>query len=354
MSEARAQDSNILELDGLTRTFGGSRWLSLGRDTTVRAVDDVSLGVRTGEAFGLVGESGSGKTTIGRLVVKLLDPSEGSLRFEGKDVAGLKGHALLEYRRRVQMVFQNPYSSLNPRRRIRDLIGDAYAIHGLREGGAADDQMAALMEKVGLRADMLDRYPHEFSSGQRQRIGLARAISVGPRLMVADEPVSALDVSVQAQVLNLLRDLQDDLGLTVIFISHDLRAVSFLCERVAVLYLGRLMELAPRAQLVTRPRHPYTQALFRSVPSLSPGRGVSRDIIRGDISDSVPSASGCVFAPRCDLRNRLGDPERCVTERPAVTPVQPDHVVACHFPDEAAADADAAVASAPEHTTGAA
>jgi peptide/nickel transport system ATP-binding protein len=325
----------LLDLQDLQRTFGGGR-LSFGRDTLVRAVDGVTFGVRRGEAFGIVGESGSGKTTIGRLVVKLLEPSAGTIEFDGRDIRPLKSDELLAYRRRVQMVFQNPYASLNPRRRIRDQLRDAFDIHGLAKGSVARERLASLMETVGLRAEMLDRYPHQFSSGQRQRIGLARALSVDPALIVADEPVSALDVSVQAQVLNLLRGLQGELGLTVIFISHDLRAVGFLCDRVAVLYLGRLMELAPREDLVRQPLHPYTQALFRSVPSLQPGRGVTRDLIRGDIADQAPPPGGCVFAPRCDLRRRLGSPERCVAERPEPLEAATGHQVACHFAEQAA------------------
>ena len=198
--------------------------------------------------------------------------------------------------------------------------------------------MAALMETVGLRPNMLDRYPHQFSSGQRQRIGIARALSVNPTLIVADEPVSALDVSVQAQVLNLMRGLQLDLGLAVIFISHDLRAVSFLCSRIGVLYLGRMMELAPRKALVERPIHPYTRALFSSIPSLTPGRGVSRELIQGEISDESPPLGGCVFAPRCELRQRLGNPTICVTERPPLNVIGPGHAAACHFADQVAAE----------------
>ncbi len=325
----------LLELDHVERVFGGS-WLGrLGGDSLVRAVDDVSFAVAPGEAFGIVGESGSGKTTVGRAIVKLLEPSAGTIRFEGQDIAQLKGHRLLAYRRSVQMVFQNPYLSLNPRRRVREMLLDAYQIHHLAKGAEAEERAAGLLELVGLRRSMLDRYPHEFSSGQRQRIGIARALSVEPRLIVADEPVSALDVSVQAQVLNLLRTLQQDLGLTVVFISHDLRAVSFLCSRVAVLYLGRLMEIAPRRVLVERASHPYTQALMRSMPSLVPGSGVARDVIQGDIADQQPPPGGCVFAPRCELRRRLGDPDRCLTERPWPRELSSGHAVACHFAEDA-------------------
>ncbi|MBX3031042.1 MAG: ABC transporter ATP-binding protein [Chloroflexi bacterium] len=332
----------MLELDHVERMFGGS-WLGrLGGDNVVRAVDDVTLSIAAGEAFGIVGESGSGKTTVGRMIVRLLDPTAGAIRFEGQDITRLRGGALLAYRRSVQMVFQNPYLSLNPRRRVRDMLLDAYRIHHLASGRDAEERVAALMEMVGLRRTMLDRYPHEFSSGQRQRIGIARALSVEPRLIVADEPVSALDVSVQAQVLNLLRGLQEELGLTVVFISHDLRAVSFLCSRVAVLYLGQVMEVAPRRALVERAAHPYTQALMGSMPSLAPGSGITREVIRGDIADQQPPPGGCVFAPRCELRRRLGDPDRCLTERPWPRELSEGHAVACHFADaEARPDTDA-------------
>jgi len=341
----------LLELERVERLFGDSWFSRIGGDSVVRAVDDVSLAIAPGEAFGIVGESGSGKTTVGRLIVRLLDPSAGTIRFEGQDIARLEGRALMAYRRAVQMVFQNPYLSLNPRRKVRDMLLDAYQIHHLASGAEAEERAAALLELVGLRRTMLDRYPHEFSSGQRQRIGIARALSVEPRLIVADEPVSALDVSVQAQVLNLLRRLQEDLGLTVVFISHDLRAVSFLCSRVAVMYLGRVMELAPRRVLVERAAHPYTQALMGSMPSLVPGSGITRDVIRGDIADQQPLTAGCVFAPRCELRRRLGDPDRCLTERPWPRELATGHAVACHFVEgsgtPATTDAPTPISSAP-------
>ena len=338
MTEPQSQAGPLLELDDLSKTFGGSPLPFLGRDTTVRAVDRVSMQLAPGEAFGLVGESGSGKTTIGRMIVKLIEPSGGRILFRGQAINKLGGRELLAYRRSVQMVFQNPYASLNPRRRVRAMIRDSYEIHGIARGSDADARMAELMEKVGLRPNMLDRYPHQFSSGQRQRIGIARALSVNPSLIVADEPVSALDVSVQAQVLNLMRGLQQELGLAVIFISHDLRAVSFLCSRIGVLYLGRMMELAPRKALVEHPIHPYTRALFSSIPSLTPGRGVSRNLIQGEISDEKPPLDGCVFAPRCELRRQLDNPAICVTQRPPLNVIGPGHAAACHFADQVAAE----------------
>jgi len=324
----------LIQVEDVRKIFHTPTLPLIGRDTTVRAVDGVSFDLAPGEAFGLVGESGSGKTTIGRLIVKLIEPSGGRILFRGRDITKLGGADLLAYRRNVQMVFQNPYASLNPRRRVRDMIQDAYEIHGIAAGREATDRMAALMENVGLRPNMLDRFPHQFSSGQRQRVGIARALSVDPTLVVADEPVSALDVSVQAQVLNLLRGLQQRLGLAVIFISHDLRAVSFLCERIGVLYLGQMMEIAPRKRLVERPVHPYTRALFSSIPSLEPGRGVTRELIRGEISDQTPAAGGCVFAPRCQLRAALGNPEICVKQRPGLNVIAAGHAAACHFADQ--------------------
>jgi oligopeptide/dipeptide ABC transporter ATP-binding protein len=335
-ADGKQGEDALLRLDGLTMTFGRSKPRLFGRDTRVRAVDGVSLDVFPGEALGLVGESGSGKTTIGRMIVKLIEPTSGRILFRGEDVTTFEGKARLAYRRNVQMVFQNPFASLNPRRRIRDMIRDAYEIHGIAGGTEADARMAALMETVGLRPSMVDRYPHQFSSGQRQRIGIARALSVNPMLVVADEPTSALDVSVQAQVLNLVKRLQGDLGLAVVFISHDLRSVAFLCERIAILYLGQVMEIAPRKALIDGPAHPYTQALFASIPSLAPGRGVTRQLIRGEISDESPRPGGCVFAPRCELRRRLGNPEKCETERPPLTTVAAGQSAACHFTAEAA------------------
>lgn len=324
----------LLRVEGLTRTFAAPFRL-LHREAPIRAVDDMSFAIREREAFGLVGESGSGKTTIGRMVVRLLEPTAGRILFRGTDVGALKGQDLLAYRRQVQMVFQNPYSSLNPRRRIGDMLRDALDIHGLARGAQADDRLGSLMEKVGLRPDMLRRYPHQFSSGQRQRIVIARALSVDPTLVVADEPVSALDVSVQAQVLNLIRSLQHQFGLAVIFISHDLRAVSFLCDRVAVLYLGRVMEITPRQELMERPAHPYTQALFASIPSFAAGRGITREVIHGDIADTAPPPGGCVFAPRCHLRIRLGEPEECIRVQPSLIAVAEGHMTACHFAETA-------------------
>jgi len=338
----------LLELRGLTKEFrsGGL----LGGRSVVTAVDDVSLTLNPGEALGLVGESGSGKTTVGRLIVRLLEPSAGEIRVRGRDVAGLAGNDLLAYRRQVQMIFQNSQTSLNPRRRLRSILADAYQIHGLASGDELERRTADLLERVGLSTSMLDRYPHQFSGGQRQRIGIARALSVDPALVVADEPVSALDVSVQAQVLNLFSELRRDLGLALVFISHDLRAVYFLCERVAVLYLGRLVEVAPRRVLLERPAHPYTRALTTSIPAFQPGGGLTRQVIRGEIGDAGP-AGGCNFAPRCELWRSLGEPARCRTERPALRDLGGGVAAACHFAEDGM-DATAAMADAPTDIRG--
>ncbi|MFG2044531.1 ABC transporter ATP-binding protein [Dactylosporangium sp. NPDC048998] len=322
----------LLSVRGLVKDFHG-RGIG-GSRQAVRAVDDVSFDVFPGEALGLVGESGSGKTTIGRLIVRLEEPTSGRVELRGQDVRGLSGRQLLAYRRDVQMIFQNTQGAFNPRRTVRSVLTDPYRIHGLASGPELDSRIANLMRRVGLSPDMLDRYPQQFSGGQRQRIGIARALSLEPALVVADEPVSALDVSVQAQVLNLFADLRRELGLSMLFISHDLRAVYFLCERIAVLYLGRLVEIGPRRTLLEHPAHPYTRALVGSIPAFRPGGGFTREVIRGEISDSGPVTTGCHFAPRCKLWRELGQPSRCTQERPPLRPVTGGGVLAaCHFAD---------------------
>jgi peptide/nickel transport system ATP-binding protein len=311
------QGDLLLSVDGLSKWFGSP---SHG----VRAVHDVSFSVRDGEVLGLVGESGSGKSTIGRLLLRLLDPTTGTIRFEGKDISRLSERALRPLRRRMQIVFQDPYASLNPRLRIRQILGEALDAHGLARGKARAARIAELLELVGLSADHADRYPHEFSGGQRQRIGIARALAVEPRLIVADEPVSALDVSVQAQVLNLLQDLRRRLGLSMVLISHDLDVVELMCDRIAVLYLGRLMEVGTAEQVNRSPRHPYTRALLSASPKPDPDAPKTRRLLKGDLPSPKSPPSGCVFRTRCPLAI-----ETCATTVPVLEAVAHGHSVAC-------------------------
>ena len=265
----------------------------------LRAVSGVSFAVAPGEVLGLVGESGSGKSTIGNLALRLDQPTSGAILFDDSDITRASERELKTFRRRAQPIFQDPYGSLDPRMTVEAIIGEALTIHGLARGKALRDRVVELLETVGLDGSQLDRYPHQFSGGQRQRIGIARAIAVKPDLIVADEAVSALDVSVQAQVVNLLRDLQRRLGLAMIFISHDLAVVEYIADRVAVLYLGRIMEIGPARDLVRRPKHPYTEALLSAVPEPTPGRARKRIILQGDLPSPTAPPSGCVFRTRC-------------------------------------------------------
>jgi peptide/nickel transport system ATP-binding protein len=317
----------LLDVRGLTKTFSV-------RDKLVRAVDDVSFTVRRGSIVGLVGESGSGKTTAGRSILRLVDPTAGQVLFDGSDIAALPEKALRPWRKRMQIVFQDPYSSLNPRLRVRSIIGEALDAHGLAKGAARGPRIAELMQSVGLLPEQADRYPHEFSGGQRQRIGIARALAVEPDFIVADEPVSALDVSVQAQIINLIEDLRTRLGLTMLFIAHDLAVVDYLCDEVVVMYLGRVMESGPTAQVMARPRHPYTQALLSAAPVPDPTARRARIVLKGDIPSPLSPPSGCVFRTRCRLSADI-----CATQVPPALPVGPDHVAACLRLDAAAVDA---------------
>ena len=316
----------LVEVRDLDVHFGGRPSLFGSASTHVlRAVQGVSLALARGEVLGLVGESGSGKTTTGRAVLRLIKPTRGIVRFDGIDITALGKAALRPLRRRMQMIFQDPYSSLNPRLKVRDIIGEAFIIHGI---GTAKDRLArvaAMLELVGLPADALDRYPHEFSGGQRQRIGIARAIAVAPDFVVADEPVSALDVSVQAQVLNLLLDLQRSLGLTMLFVAHDLAVVQYVSDRVAVMYLGRIMEIGPNRALFSRPRHPYTAALLEAAPMPDPSRRhrVARGLT-GEIPSPFNPPSGCVFRSRCPYAIAA-----CAEAEPPLMPVSGDHAKAC-------------------------
>jgi oligopeptide/dipeptide ABC transporter ATP-binding protein len=313
----------------LTKEFGHDSSILRGASTKVVALDDVSLEIARGDSVGVVGESGSGKTTLGRILVGFERPSSGRVLHDGKDIAALDQREWLAFRRQVQMVFQNPFSALNPRRTVRSSLSSGLAGEKLK-GSERDGRLAALLADVGLSQAMLDRYPHEFSGGQCQRIVLARALAANPRIIVADEPVSALDVSVQAQVLNLLVRLKAARQLTVVMITHDLRVANFFCGRIAVLYLGRLVEIGSRESVMQRAWHPYTRMLMAAAPRGDPRARLPRRWVQGEIHGS-PADHGCVFRSRCWLHERMDRPGRCETEQPALRDLGKGEVAACHF-----------------------
>lgn len=314
----------LLQIDALRKYFPIRGGVLQRVVNNVKAVDDVSFEINAGEVVGLVGESGSGKTTVGRTILRLEDATSGGVRFDGTDVMALNPADLRKYRKRMQIIFQDPYASLNPREKVRDILTHPLRLHGIGVPGEHEDRAAKLLETVGLARDHLDRFPHEFSGGQRQRIGIARALAVEPEFIVADEPVSALDVSIQAQVINLLEDLKTDLNLTLLFIAHDLGVVEHICDRVIVMYLGRIMEIAPVAELYARPNHPYTKALLSAVPIPKPGRRRDRVVLKGDIPSPINPPSGCVFRTRCPMAT----PE-CATIVPELKTVGSGHLSAC-------------------------
>jgi oligopeptide/dipeptide ABC transporter ATP-binding protein len=319
----------LLRVRGLTKRFPISRRL-LGRpEAWLTAVDRVDLELARGETLGLVGESGSGKTTLGRCILHLLPPDAGTVTFDGIDLGSLSGRRLRAMRREMQIIFQDPFGSLNPRMRVGAIVAEPLIIHGLCRRPDRPRRVAELLAMVGLDADCAERYPHEFSGGQRQRIGIARALAVSPRLVIADEPVSSLDVSVQAQVLNLLVDLQERLGLTYLFIAHDLAVVRHISDRVAVMYRGRLVEVGPAAEVYARPLHPYTRALLESVPVGDPDRRGPRHVLAGEPPSPVGDLPGCAFASRCPLVE-----ERCRRETPALREQGPGRQAACHLVEQ--------------------
>ncbi len=319
-------ESPLLEVRGLVKHFviGGG---FLGKPkATVRAVDGIDFSLNAGETLGLVGESGCGKSTAGKTILRLLAPTSGTIQLRGADISGLGKAEMRPYRRDMQVIFQDPYSSLNPRMTAGEIVGEPMLNYGLATATERRGKVAALFQRVGLRADSMVKYPHEFSGGQRQRLGIARALALQPSLIVCDEPVSALDVSVQAQIINLLIDLQQSFGLSYLFIAHDLAVVQHISQRVAVMYLGKIVELAPTGELFANPQHPYTEALLAAVPAANPKERKTRALLTGDVPSPIRPPPGCRFHTRCPYAEA-----RCKVEEPALKQTAPGHSVACHL-----------------------
>ncbi|HEY5301221.1 MAG TPA: oligopeptide/dipeptide ABC transporter ATP-binding protein [Acetobacteraceae bacterium] len=321
----------LVEADGLAKHYAvGHRSVLTRHRPVLRAVDGVGIRINPGETLGLVGESGCGKSTLGRLLIRLIEPTTGTIRFAGEDITTLPHRAMREKRRAMQIIFQDPYGALNPRMKVEAIVMEPLLIHGARADAATRETVARMLDRVGLPVRVRERFPHEFSGGQRQRIGIARALALRPRFVVCDEPVSALDVSVQAQIVNLLRDLQRELGLTYLFIAHDLAVVKHISDRVAVMYLGKIVELADKRALYATPLHPYTQALIAAVPGTHPDDRAARRAKRVGIAGDIPSAmhppSGCRFHTRCPFVM-----DKCREQEPRIVEATPGHFVACHL-----------------------
>ena len=316
----------LLEVYNLKKYFPIRRGALSRVAAYLKAVDDVSFTINRGETFGLVGESGCGKTTTGRAVLRLIDPDSGEIRFDGRDLLKLGPAELRRCRREMQIIFQDPYASLNPRMTIRSIVGEPFAIHGIASGSDRDDHVAKLLKTVGLDPSFKNRYPHEFSGGQRQRIGIARALALRPKLIVADEPVSALDVSIQAQIINLMADLQAEFGLTYLFISHSIPVIEHISTRIGVMYLGKLVEVGAKEQICLAPKHPYTQALLSAVPIPDPAARRQRIVLQGDVPTPANPPTGCRFHTRCPIAV-----DRCKTEEPALRRLDDGRHAACHF-----------------------
>jgi len=316
---------SLLEVRKLKKYFPVEAGLFTRRKGDVKAVDGVDLTVEEGETLGVVGESGCGKSTLGRTILRLIEPTEGEILFEGKNIMQMSGAEMREMRRQMQIIFQDPYASLNPRMKVGEIIGEGLKIHGLARGSARRERVMDLLKQVGLRDDHYNRYPHEFSGGQRQRIGIARALAVRPKFIVADEPVSSLDVSIQAQIINLLQELQESMSLTFMFISHDLRVVEHVSHRVAIMYLGKIVEIAPSEAIYSRSRHPYTRALLSAVPIPDPNPKKDRMVLEGDVPSPVNPPSGCNFHPRCPFKEKI-----CSEVEPTLEFTSDGHGAACH------------------------